>query len=122
MELLSGVLEYVIPALAACGVAVMVWGVATALVRFVKLELCLLSGKTCDWRKEDIRQHLGYHLLLGLEFLIAVDVIESVQEPTWEQLGILGGIVLVRTIISVSLHWELNADEESKRISPSATR
>jgi len=113
METLNAILEIVIPILAGLGVLVMVWGVVCALARLVAMEFCALRGQNCVGRREVIRQHLGYYLLLGLEFLIAVDVIETLQNPTTEHLIVLGGVVLVRTVISFTLHWELQHGESS---------
>jgi len=46
-------------------------------------------------------------LLLGLEFLIASDILKTVLEPTLNELAILGGIVVLRTILSVFLNREI---------------
>ena len=55
------------------------------------------------------RRNLGRTLLLTLEFLIAADIIETVAvEKTLTSLGILGGLVVVRTILSFALEVELN--------------
>jgi Protein of unknown function (DUF1622) len=45
--------------------------------------------------------------LLGLEFLIAADIIHTVLTPTLADLAILGAIVAIRTVISFSINWEL---------------
>ena len=55
------------------------------------------------------RRNLGRTLLLTLEFLIAADILDTVVvEKTLQSLGILGGLVLVRTFLSFSLEVELN--------------
>jgi uncharacterized membrane protein len=54
------------------------------------------------------RQRLGRSILLGLEFLIAGDIIRTVAiEPTLESVGVLAAIVLVRTFLSFSLELEI---------------
>ena len=54
------------------------------------------------------RQEVGRALLLGLELLIAADIIRTVAiSPTLESVAVLGGIVLVRTFLSLSLDVEL---------------
>jgi uncharacterized membrane protein len=55
-----------------------------------------------------VRYDVGYHLLLGLEFLIAADIVNTVVEPTLEELAILGGIVLIRLVLGFFLHRELS--------------
>jgi uncharacterized membrane protein len=50
---------------------------------------------------------LGYYLLLGLEFLIAADIIDTLMKPATQDLIVLGAIVAIRTVISYSLNSEL---------------
>jgi len=55
------------------------------------------------------RQQLGRAILLGLELLVAADIIRTVAvTPTLESVLVLAGIVLVRTFLSFSLEVELN--------------
>lgn len=57
---------------------------------------------------ERYREGLGRTLLLGLEFLVAADVIKTVAiTPTFRSVGILAIIVLIRTFLSWSLELEL---------------
>lgn len=54
------------------------------------------------------RQDLGRAILLGLEFLIAGDIIRTVVvAPTLENVLILGLIVLIRTFLSMALQLEV---------------
>ena len=54
------------------------------------------------------RQDLGRSLQLALEFLIAADVIETVAvEKTYTSLGMLAGLVLIRTFLSFALELEV---------------
>lgn len=54
------------------------------------------------------RHGLGRAILLGLELLVAADIIRTVAiAPTFTSLGVLGLIVLVRTFLSFSLEVEL---------------
>ncbi len=55
----------------------------------------------------DIRVELGYGIILGLEFFVAADIIESVLRPTYYDLGILASIVVIRTFLSYFLNKEL---------------
>jgi uncharacterized membrane protein len=55
-----------------------------------------------------LRQTLGKSILLGLEILIAADIMSTVvTDPTIESVSILGLIVLIRTFLSLSLQVEL---------------
>ena len=54
------------------------------------------------------RSNLGRSILLGLEFLVAADIINTVAvEPTVQSLLVLAGIVLIRTFLSFSLEVEI---------------
>jgi len=52
---------------------------------------------------------VGKSILLGLELLVAADIIRSVAiDPTFASVGVLGLIVAVRTFLSWSLEVEIN--------------
>jgi uncharacterized membrane protein len=54
------------------------------------------------------RQNVGRAILLGLELLVAADIIRTVAiSPTLQSVAVLSGIVLVRTFLSFSLEVEL---------------
>lgn len=58
------------------------------------------------WQK--VRQRMGRGILLGLEFLIAADIIHTVAvEFTFEAIGVLALIVLIRTFLSFTLELEI---------------
>jgi uncharacterized membrane protein len=57
---------------------------------------------------ETFRRQFGRSILLGLEFLVAGDIINTVViEPTLENVSTLGLVVLIRTFLSFSLNIEL---------------
>lgn len=68
----------------------------------------LLQGRPGEKVFSLYRSNLGRAILLGLEFLVAADIINTVAiEPTLQSLLILGGIVLIRTFLSFSLEVEI---------------
>jgi uncharacterized membrane protein len=55
-----------------------------------------------------LRGQLGRSILLGLEFLVAADIIRTVAvTPTTESVLVLAGIVAIRTFLSFSLELEI---------------
>jgi uncharacterized membrane protein len=55
----------------------------------------------------DFRRFLGRSILLGLELLVAADIIRTVAvTPTVRSVSVLGGIVLIRTFLSFSIELE----------------
>jgi uncharacterized membrane protein len=92
------------------GVLVIVFGVLTGLVRFVRAEFSAARGFAVDEARKQLRHVLGYYLLLGLEFLIAADIIDTLIKPKPQEMIVLGAIVVIRTVISFSLNGELKAE------------
>ena len=89
------------------GIAVIFWGIVLGVIKFIKYEYYRLVKKDKAVKMEALRYQLGIYLLLGLEFLIAADVMRTIADPSFEELGKLGGIVLIRTIINYFLNREL---------------
>ena len=100
------------------GVLVIVFGVAAGVLRFVRSEFRATRGANVDEDRKHLRHVLGYYLLLGLEFLIAADIIDTLMKPRVQDLMVLGAIVLIRTIISYSLNAELKSEHQSKPTTP----
>jgi len=94
------------------GVLIIVFGVAGGMIRFLRTEWLFVRGKEVDDDRKRLRQVLGYYLLLGLEFLIAADIIDTLMKPSVQDLIVLGAIVLIRTIISYSLNAELRFEHQ----------
>ncbi len=86
------------------GVAVIVLGIISATGR------ALLSAPPPGLdRYMAYRQNLGRAILLGLELLVAGDIIKTVAvAPTLQNMIVLGAIVLIRTFLSFSLELEIN--------------
>jgi uncharacterized membrane protein len=85
------------------GVAVVVLGILAATIGFARE----LRGGVQD-AYVHYRQGLGKAILLGLEFLVAADIIRTVAvSPTFRSAGVLAIIVLIRTFLSLSLQVEL---------------
>jgi uncharacterized membrane protein len=92
------------------GVAVMVIGalvsVPMALRGYQPRKLPRGAEKLTAYRA--YRQLLGRSILLGLELLVAADIIRTVAvTPTFESVGVLAIIVLIRTFLSFSLELEI---------------
>jgi uncharacterized membrane protein len=95
--------------------AVIIWGVFSCLVKWLYSEIFSRMVSDASSRREEARLALGSYILLGLEILIVADIIETVVNPTLEEIAILGAIVLIRTVISVFLDREIR---EKERIGP----
>ena len=66
------------------------------------------GGTPADDRIATFRKSLGRTIIIGLELLVAADIIRTVAiSPTLENVLVLGGIVLIRTFLSMSLEVEI---------------
>ncbi len=89
----------------AAGVAAIVLGAVVATLRFF---MHLRSSIDSSRAYRVYREGLGRALLLGLELLVAADIIRTVAtEPTFRGVGILAAIVLIGTFLSVALELEI---------------
>ena len=79
-----------------------------ALYALFNAVLRLLKRESLDLIFQELRQLLGRGILLGLEFLIASDIIYTVAvELTFETIGVLAIVVLIRTFLSFTLEVEM---------------
>ncbi|WP_265562601.1 DUF1622 domain-containing protein [Sphingomicrobium arenosum] len=87
------------------GVAIICLGILIAI--FLYARRCIAESANRE-AYESFRANLGRGILLGLELLVAADIIFTVTSPlTWESVGLLGLIVLIRTFLSFSLETEI---------------
>ncbi len=86
------------------GVAIIVLGAMVASVRFA----LGTHQESREGAYRAYRQAVGRTILLGLEFLVAGDIIRTVAiDPTFRSVGVLAVIVLIRTFLSFSLELEI---------------
>lgn len=102
---ISGIVRIAVTALELAGTSAILAGAVLAMAACAKRTW--LSGFQEAYRP--FRADLGRSILLGLEFLVAGDILKSlVIDPTLEDLMVLAGLILVRTFLSVSLGVEIN--------------
>ncbi|PVE25691.1 hypothetical protein DC522_05080 [Microvirga sp. KLBC 81] len=107
------------------GIAIIVLGTLGASISVLWQ---VFQGRSGEDAFNHYRSNLGRAILLGLEFLVAADIINTVAiEPSLQSLFILGGIVLIRTFLSFSLEVEIEgrwpwerykAHEKKEKIQP----
>jgi uncharacterized membrane protein len=97
------VIEYMARGLEIIGVAVIALAFAHALIR-----AAMHFGQKREDAYERLKLYVGKALLLGLEFLVAADIIQTVTiEPTRESLLSLGLLIVVRIILGWSIAVEI---------------
>ena len=93
-------------AISLAGILIIVSGIAVALTQYIKI---IVRGDLMhDASKlNHIRLDLARIFLLGLEFIVAADLIATTTTPDYYALGLAAIIVLIRTLLSYSLSREL---------------
>ena len=106
MDRLHSILVFIQHLISFCGVIIILSGVLWSLSLFLYYVI------TNKMKQEgiiinNIRLSLGRTLILGLEFIVAADLIGTTTTPDYYSVGILASIVLIRTFLSFSLSREL---------------
>lgn len=104
--------EFINPIAAWSAALIELFGVGTIVLVALYAFFCALQRLVRKEDRDDIfqqlRQRVGRGILLGLEFLIAADIIYTVVvELTFESIGVLAMVVLIRTFLSFTLDVEL---------------
>lgn len=66
-------------------------------------------------KQEQTRIQLAQGIMLGLEFKIGSEVLRSVIISGWTELGTLAAIILLRSLLTMLLHWEIDVEEKRQR-------
>ena len=99
------IVETVGRVLEGAGVAVIVVGAVVATVQFLR---AWRRGAARNTLYRSYRTGVAQAILLGLEFLVAGDIIRSIViEPSFESVGVLAIIVVIRTFLSLEMTLEI---------------
>lgn len=120
--ILDTYVPFVVQAIELVGVTIIAVGSVVTLALFL---VALVKRVGVEEAVGRFRSDLGRSILLGLEFLVAADIISTVVvDLTLENVASLAGIVFIRTLLSFSLEAELDgrwpwqraaAEQDSKR-------
>ncbi len=62
-------------------------------------------------KRDGTRIALAQGIMLALEFKIGSEVLRSVIVSGWNELGTLAAVILLRSLLTLLLHWEIGAEE-----------
>ncbi|MDP7701452.1 DUF1622 domain-containing protein [Mycobacterium sp. TY815] len=97
------IVDHVGSAIDVAGVSVIVIGCVIACALFLKR-----FPRSPDQAYRDLRNNLGRSILIGLEFLVAGDIVKTiVVTPNAQHVAALAGVVAIRTFLSLSLTVEM---------------
>ena len=110
------IIEYAALAIEILAVLIIIFAIFHAMIRYT---IRSLAEPQEEDNYQQLKVHLGKALLLGLEILVAADIIRTVAlEATLESVCILGLLVLIRTFLSWALvveiegRWPWNAAKQ----------
>ncbi len=106
-QLLVQWVGYAVPWIEVLGIFVVLWSILEALAGLAQRAWSLLAQRAARRDLSTIRLAMGEKMVLGLEFFLAGDIVQTIVVPTWESLAILGGIVVIRTVLVYFLNVEL---------------
>ena len=89
----------------ATGAAIVALGVAVAIVQLLRN---LVSRNPTDFTA--IRLTLARYLALAVEFTLGADIIGTAISPSWDQIGKLGAIAVIRTGLNIFLSVEMKGE------------
>lgn len=107
-------LEWLATIVDALSIAILMLGALRFLIRFIIAEISR-DGDTRRARIDEARLELGRYILAGLELLIVSDVIQTALSFALEDILFLGGLVIVRSVISFFLDREIKGIEREHR-------
>jgi uncharacterized membrane protein len=105
-QLLHSVVPTIVSAIELTGVGIIALGTLITLVQFA---VAIARQVRVEDAVGTLRSNLGRAILVGLELLVAADIIHTVLvELTLESVAALAGIVIIRTLLSFSLEAEID--------------
>ena len=91
--------------------------VCTILMELFGICVLVFTAVKCfiQWLGKDhnrLRLNLAEGIALSLEFKMGSEVLRTVVVRDWEELGILGAVILLRGLLTFLIHWEIKNEEK----------
>ena len=92
-----------------------------ALIIIIGFILCIVEMIKGAFRHGDdlpfvrVRLVFARYLSLALEFQLAADILSTIMAPTWEEIGKLAAVALIRTFLNYFLQKEIKEETETVR-------
>lgn len=94
--------------------AALIIALAATQATFHAMRLFFVRPPHPEQRKVEVRLRLGRWLSLALEFLLAADILRTAVAPTWDEIGKLAAIVVLRTLLNYFLDKEIRSAENKE--------
>ena len=80
--------------------------VASVVIALAEIAWAVVKSRIND-SVRSARIRLAQRMVLALEFLIAADILKTIITPNLEGMALLGAIIAIRTVLSLSIAYEL---------------
>jgi len=109
-------LNYIAIGISIAGSIIIIWGVLITIFNFLKNERDKFGGIKLQNNSGTIRNQFSGYLILGLDFMLAADIIHTIHNPVLKELYVLAMIVGIRSVISFFLAKEMGNNESDKPV------
>lgn len=114
-KIINTVLFYVIWIIEIIGICIIVFGTFYALYKLFKNKYERIKSK--DKSGASVKLTLANYLALGLEFLLAAEILRTVTtNRELSEILVLGAIIILRAAMSLLIYWELSYEEKKESI------
>ena len=92
--------------------------ICTILLELFGIAVLVYTAIKCfvQWIKKDnrhLRLNLAEGIALSLEFKMGSEVLRTVIVREWKELGILGTVIILRGLLTLLIHWEIEHEEKA---------
>jgi len=117
-EIIKDILYYVIWGIEIIGIAIIVFGTFYSLIKYLKgIFVNRKDIKNKGIKEPSIKLVLANYLALGLEFMLAAEILRTVTiNREWSEIMVLGTIIILRAAMSLLIYWELSYEEKKEMI------
>lgn len=90
--------------------------ICTIILELFGIVVLVFTAIKCfvQWIRRDathLRLNLAQGIALSLEFKMGSEVLRTVVVREWEELGILGAVILLRGLLTFLIHWEIKNEK-----------
>ncbi len=110
--MIAAIVHYTALYIELISVIIIAWGVFISLWRIIELgRLKYVEDMDLTYHWLKMRRSFGEIMLLGLQFLVAADIILTICNPDKQTIGLLAAVVVIRVVLSLSLAKEIEGLE-----------
>jgi uncharacterized membrane protein len=106
--------NYIAIGISIAGSIIIIWGVLITIFNFLVNEKNKIAGAKSPGIIETARHQFSAYLILGLDFMLAADIIHTIHKPVLKELYVLAMIVGIRSVISFFLAKEMGVVKSNK--------